>query len=59
MGDRHQLVRGLLTEMVRLYVIDVMCDANVLPSYEWLGFQQASGGVLRHYGWRTRPDRTP
>ncbi|MGQ0434523.1 MAG: GNAT family N-acetyltransferase [Microthrixaceae bacterium] len=58
-GIGNELVRQLLTEMGRLYMIDVMCDAEVFPFYERLGFQQASGGVLRHYDWRTRPDRIP
>ncbi|MGQ0433683.1 MAG: GNAT family N-acetyltransferase [Microthrixaceae bacterium] len=58
-GIGNELVRRLLTEIGRLYMIDVMCDADVVPFYERLGFQQASGGVLRHYDRRTRPDRIP
>lgn len=58
-GIGGELVRRLLSEIGRLYMIDVMCDADVLPFYQRLGFQQASGGVLRHYDWRTRPDRIP
>lgn len=58
-GIGGELVRRILSEIERLYMIDVMCDADTFPFYERLGFQQASGGVLRHYDWRTRPGTIP
>lgn len=54
-GVGSELIRRLLTEIGGLYMVDVMCDADVMPFYEQLGFRSSTGGVLRNYGWRDRP----
>jgi ribosomal protein S18 acetylase RimI-like enzyme len=48
-GVGSELVRRLLAELADLYMIDVMCDADVLPFYERLGFTAAGGGIIRNY----------
>jgi predicted N-acetyltransferase YhbS len=51
-GIGSELVRRLLEALDNLYMIDVMCDADVLPFYERLGFVAAGGAMIRHYNWR-------
>lgn len=53
-GIGSELVRRLLEEIGPLYMIDVMCDADVFPFYGQLGFQRSEGGVVRHHEWRSR-----
>jgi predicted N-acetyltransferase YhbS len=53
-GVGSELVRRLLDRLDGLYMIDVMCDADVRPFYERLGFTAAGGAVMRNYDWRTR-----
>lgn len=50
-GIASELVRRLLLEIGPLYMVDVMCDADVFPVYERLGFTPAAGGIIRNYGW--------
>jgi predicted N-acetyltransferase YhbS len=51
-GVGTDLVRRLLDNLDGLYMVDVMCDADVRPFYERLGFVAASGAVMRNYDWR-------
>lgn len=51
-GIGTELVRRLVAEIGPLYMIDVMCDADVFPFYGRLGFHQAGGGIVRNYDWR-------
>jgi GNAT superfamily N-acetyltransferase len=51
-GIGTELVERLMAEIGNLYMIDVMCDADVFPFYERLGFIAAGGGVVRNHGWR-------
>lgn len=51
-GIGTEVLRRLLEEIGRLYMIDVMCDADVLPFYERLGFLPTRGAALRNYEWR-------
>ncbi len=50
-GIGSELVRRLLADIGALYMVDVMCDAEVFPFYERLGFIPASGGVIRNHAW--------
>lgn len=59
-GHRHrgvgtELVRRLLEKLPGLYMVDVMCDDDVLPFYARLGFVPASGAIMRNYDWRATP----
>lgn len=52
-GIGSELVRRLLHALDGLYMVDVMCDDNVLAFYERLGFRPSGGAILRNYGWRS------
>lgn len=54
-GIGTRLVQLLLDRIGELYMVDVICDDDVLPFYEALGFERAGGAVRRNYGWRARP----
>ncbi|HVM07493.1 MAG TPA: GNAT family N-acetyltransferase [Acidimicrobiales bacterium] len=47
-----RLIERLLEDLRHLYMVDVMCDDDVFPFYERLGFARAGGGIIRNYGWR-------
>ncbi|MDY7104338.1 MAG: GNAT family N-acetyltransferase [Actinomycetota bacterium] len=53
-GIGSELVRRLLVEIGPLYMVDVMCDADVFPFYERLGFHRTGGAVLRNHAWRAQ-----
>lgn len=48
-GVGTELVRRLLDQLGRLYMVDVICDPDVQPFYERLGFARATGAVIRNY----------
>ena len=50
-GIGTELVRRLLATLGDLYMIDVMCDDEVRPFYERLGFARSAGAVVRNYAW--------
>ena len=50
-GIGTELVRRLLATLDGLYMIDVMCDDEVRPFYERLGFARSTGAVMRNYDW--------
>jgi predicted N-acetyltransferase YhbS len=54
-GVGTELVRRLMEALVGLYMVDVMCDPEMQPFYERLGFVAATGAIRRNYEWRTRP----
>lgn len=54
-GVGTELVRRLMDRLQGLYMVDVMCDDDVRPFYERLGFIGASGAITRNYGWRGTP----
>ena len=51
-GIGSELVERLVAEIGPLYMVDVMCDPDVFPFYERLGFRPSTGGVVRNYRWR-------
>lgn len=48
-GIGSELLRRLLLELDGLYAIDLMCDAELQPFYERLGFQRSQGMIRRCY----------
>lgn len=59
-GHRHrgvgtELVRRLLERLHGFYMVDVMCDDDLLPFYARLGFVPARGAIIRNYTWRETP----
>jgi GNAT superfamily N-acetyltransferase len=48
-GIGSELVRRMLARLRHLYMIDLICDADVQPFYERLGLQPYTGMVLRNY----------
>jgi ribosomal protein S18 acetylase RimI-like enzyme len=48
-GIGSQIMRRLMAELDHLYMVDVMCDDEVVPFYERLGLQRAGGLIRRNY----------
>ena len=49
-GVGSQLVRELLDQLDGIYMVDLICDADVQPFYQALGLQPSSGMIRRNYG---------
>ena len=54
-GIGSELIKAVTKRFQGLYMIDVLCDENVLPFYESLGFTTVSGVCLRNFRWRETP----
>jgi ribosomal protein S18 acetylase RimI-like enzyme len=48
-GIGSELVRWMLAQLRQIYMIDLICDANVQPFYERLGMRPYTGMILRNY----------
>lgn len=48
-GIGKELVRRMLDQLDGLYMIDALCDENVVPFYERLGFTRATAVARRNY----------
>lgn len=48
-----ELVRRMLDKLQHLYMIDLLCDADVQPFYERLGMRPATGMLTRNYDRQT------
>ena len=48
-GIGSELVERMLEKIGPIYAIDLMCDPEVEPFYERLGFKKASGMMIRNY----------
>jgi len=48
-GIGGELVRRVLVALGDLYMVDVACDAEVLPFYRVLGLRPATGASVRRY----------
>jgi ribosomal protein S18 acetylase RimI-like enzyme len=48
-GIGSELVRRLLDRLRDLYMIDLICDADVQPFYAGLGMRPAVGMIIRNY----------
>lgn len=49
-GAGRELMIRMNALLEGLYMIDVLCDDDVLSFYEKLGFQIAGGAMIRRYG---------
>lgn len=54
-GIGTELIKAITKKFRGLYMVDVLCDENVLPFYESLGFATVSGACLRNFRWREAP----
>lgn len=48
-GIGSELVRRVLEQLRDLYMVDVVCDPDVLPFYERLGFAPGTAAMRRRY----------
>lgn len=48
-GIGQELVRRMLNHLRDLYMIDLLCDEDVQPFYERLGFMRSQGMIIRNY----------
>ena len=48
-GIGSELVRRMIEQLQHLYMIDLICDAELQPFYERLGFHSYSGMIIRNY----------
>jgi ribosomal protein S18 acetylase RimI-like enzyme len=54
-GIGTRLVREVCADLEDLYMVDAVCDDDVVPFYEQLGFSRLNGMARRHYENRTGP----
>lgn len=48
-GIGGELVRRMIAQLAPIYMIDLLCDAALVPFYQRLGMTAVSGMVVRHY----------
>ena len=48
-GIGGELVTRMVQRLDDLYMVDVVCDASVLPFYERLGFQGGTSAMMRRW----------
>ena len=48
-GVGTELVRRMMDALGDLYMVDLLCDANLQPFYERLGMRPATGMMVRRY----------
>ena len=48
-GIGHELVRRMQEQLQGIYMIDLLCDPELIPFYESLGFQPTQGMAYRSY----------
>lgn len=48
-GIGSELVKRMLQQLNGIYMIDLLCDEDVIPFYEKVGMQRATGMVIRNY----------
>jgi ribosomal protein S18 acetylase RimI-like enzyme len=49
-GIGSELVRRMLTMLADIYMVDLLCDADLQPYYERFGMGRAVGMLVRNYG---------
>ena len=52
-GVGRELMQRINALLEGLYMIDVLCDDDVLCFYEKLGFQAAGGAMIRRYQFQS------
>lgn len=58
-GLGSQLTRRMLSELSHLYMVDLLCDAELQPFYERQGMQRSTGMFVRNYARQSRALRLP
>jgi ribosomal protein S18 acetylase RimI-like enzyme len=48
-GIGSELMRRMLETLAGIYMVDLLCDAELQPYYERLGMRRASGMLVRNY----------
>ncbi|NTW01882.1 MAG: GNAT family N-acetyltransferase [Oscillochloris sp.] len=48
-GIGRELVRRMLNQLRRLYMVDLICDESLQPFYERLGMERYSCMIIRNY----------
>ena len=48
-GIGQELVKRMHQELSHLYMVDLLCDEELIPYYEKLGMMKAQGVCLRNY----------
>ncbi len=48
-GIGGELVQRLQEELKHLYMVDLLCDEDLIPYYEKLGMMKATGALIRNY----------
>jgi len=48
-GVGKQLVSKMRDELSHLYMIDLICDSELIPFYEKLGMSKSYGAIVRNY----------
>ena len=48
-GIGQELVRRIREQLHDVYMVDVMCDEDLVPFYEKAGMSRATGMVMRNY----------
>lgn len=48
-GIGGELVKRLQEELKHLYMVDLLCDEDLIPYYEKLGMMKATGALIRNY----------
>jgi len=50
-----ELVRRILDRLDGLYMVDLLCDKQLIPFYERLGMHGATGAMLRNHEYQAGP----
>lgn len=58
-GTGSELARRMLERLAHLYMVDLLCDADLQPFYERLGMRRARGMMLRNYRRQSGSDGGP
>lgn len=48
-GIGKELVSRIKEELSHLYMIDLLCDSDLIPYYEKQGMRKAAGALIRNY----------
>ena len=48
-GIGSELVKRVIADLNDIYAIDLLCDPDLQPYYQRLGFQAATGMLIRNY----------
>lgn len=59
MGIGRELTRRMLARLGSLYMVDLLCDAELQPWYAQLGMQPATGMCLRNYARQSAEQVVP